>query len=113
MCNSIEKELVFCLLTTHPKSSYVAVLQTCRQIYHEDSHIFYARNSFHFPNAPDLVAFVRSIGPAELTSLHIEDLVTDRLPGREFLHRRCLRRTCNTSLADEERLASPAPRHLQ
>ena len=101
------------LTPTNPKNSYVAILQTCRQIYHEAFHIFYARNSFHFPNAPDLIAFVRGIGPlrrAELTSLHIEGLVIDRLPSRDFVHRRCLRR--NISLADEERLAAisrPAP----
>lgn len=95
------------LTPTHRKNSYVAILQTCRQIYHEAFHIFYARNSFHFPNAPDLIAFLRGIGPlrrAELTSLHIEGLVIDRLPGRDFLHRRCLRR--NISLAGEERLAA-------
>ena len=103
------------LTPMHPKNSYVAILQTCRQIYHEAFHIFYARNSFHLTNAPDLIAFVRGIGSlrrAELKSLHIEGLVIDRLPRRDVLHRRCLE--LNISLAEEERLAAisrPAP-HL-
>ena len=95
------------LAPTHPKNSYVAILQSCRQIYHEAFHIFYARNSFHFSNAPDLIAFVRGIGPlrrAELTSLHIEGLVFDQLASREILHRICLER--NISPAKEERLAA-------
>ena len=75
------------LTPTYPKNSYVAILQTCRQIYDEALHIFYARNSFHLPNVPDLIAFLRGIGPlrrAELTSLHIEGLVIDRLPSRDL-----------------------------
>ena len=101
------------LTPMHPKNSYVAILQTCRQIHNEAFHIFYARNSFHLTNAPDLIAFVRGIGPlrrAELTSLHLEGLQIDKLPRRDVLHRRCLER--DISLAEEERLAAisrPAP----
>lgn len=61
--------------------SYLAILQTCRQINREAYHIFYARNSFHFPNAEYLIAFLRGIGHvrrAELTSLHLEGLVVDQ-----------------------------------
>ena len=101
------------LTPTYPKNSYVAILQTCRQIYDEAFHIFYARNSFHLPNVPDLIAFVRGIGPlrrAELTSLHIEGLVIDRLPSKDLLDRSCL--LLNVGLTEERMLAAtggPAP----
>ena len=63
------------------KVSYVAILQTCRQINREAYHIFYANNAFHFTNAPDLINFLIGIGPlrrAELTALHLEGLVIDQ-----------------------------------
>lgn len=63
------------------KASYVAILQTCRQINREAYHIFYANNAFHFTNAPDLIDFLIGIGPlrrAELTTLHLEGLVVDQ-----------------------------------
>lgn len=44
------------------KVSYLAVLQICRQINREAYHVFYAKNSFHFTNAPDLFAFLIGIG---------------------------------------------------
>ena len=63
------------------KVSYVAILQTCRQINREAYHIFYANNAFHFTSAPDLIKFLIGIGPlrrAELTTLHLEGLVVDQ-----------------------------------
>lgn len=63
------------------KASYVAILQTCRQIHREAYHVFYAKNAFHFTSAPVLTAFLKGIGPirrAELTSLHLEGLVVDQ-----------------------------------
>ena len=63
------------------KVSYVAILQTCRQINREAYHIFYANNAFHFKSAPDLINFLIGIGPlrrAELTTLHLEGLVVDQ-----------------------------------
>lgn len=76
------------------KVSYLAILQTCRQINREAYHIFYARNSFHFSNAEYLIAFLRGIGPvrrAELTSLHLEGLVVDQpLWRKNILDRYCL-----------------------
>ena len=63
------------------KVSYVAILQTCRQINREAYHIFYANNAFRFTNAPDLINFLSGIGPlrrAELTDLHLEGLVVDQ-----------------------------------
>ena len=63
------------------KASYVAILQTCRQVNREAYHIFYANNAFHFTNAPDLINFLSGIGPlrrAELTTLHLEGLVVDQ-----------------------------------
>ncbi|CAD6579973.1 MAG: hypothetical protein ASARMPREDX12_009423 [Alectoria sarmentosa] len=63
------------------KVSCLAILQTCHQINREAYHIFYAKNSFHFTNVPDLLAFLIGIGKgrrAELTSLHLEGLVVDQ-----------------------------------
>ena len=63
------------------KVSYVAILQTCRQVNHEAYHIFYAKNAFHFTSAPDLINFLIGIGPlrrAELTTLYLEGLVVDQ-----------------------------------
>lgn len=81
----------------HPRSakvSYLAVLQTCRQINREAYHIFYAKNAFHFTNAPDLIAFLTGIGHvrrAELTSLHLEGLVVDQpLWIKDILESYCL-----------------------
>ena len=63
------------------KVSYVAILQTCRQMNREAYHIFYANNAFHFTSAPDLINFLIGIGRlrrAELTALHLEGLVVDQ-----------------------------------
>ena len=63
------------------KVSYVAILQTCRQIYEEAYHVFYAKNAFHFTSVPVLIAFLKGIGPtrrAELTTLQLEGLVVDQ-----------------------------------
>lgn len=83
------------------KVSYLAILQTCRQINREAYHIFYAKNSFHFTNAPDLLAFLFGIGQvrrAELTSLHIEGLVVDQsLWYTSFLDRYCIHRNICTA----------------
>ncbi|KAL9066653.1 MAG: hypothetical protein Q9161_007412 [Pseudevernia consocians] len=81
----------------HPRSAKVsclAILQTCRQINRETYHIFYAKNTLHFTNAPDLFAFLIDIGQvrrAELTSLHLEGLVVDQpFWTRELLDNYCL-----------------------
>ncbi len=76
------------------KVSYVAILQTCRQINREAYHIFYARNSFHLMTAPVLIGFLKGIGSArraELTSLHIEGLVTSQFLDKDALHQYCLK----------------------
>lgn len=76
------------------KASYVAILQTCRQIYREAYHVFYAKNAFHFTDAPVLIAFLRGIGQirrAELTSLYLEGLVVDQAVwNRDVLDDYCL-----------------------
>ena len=64
-----------------PKVSYLAILQTCRQINREAYHSFFAKNSLHVTNAPDFIAFLTGIGPlrqAEFTPLHFEGLVVDQ-----------------------------------
>ena len=75
-------------------ASYVAILASCRQIHREAYHVFYAKNAFHFTNAPILIAFLKGIGQirrAELTSLHLEGLVVDQaLWTREVLDIYCL-----------------------
>lgn len=91
------------------KVSYVAILQTCRQIYREAYHIFYAKNAFHLTNAPDLIAFLKGIGPArraELTSLHIEGLVVDQPWDRARVRSFCQRFNI-TSAAEERMVAVP------
>ena len=81
---SASAELPALALSQQPRSakvSYVAILQTCRQVNREAYHIFYANNAFHFMNAPDLINFLIGIGPlrrAELTTLHLEGLVVDQ-----------------------------------
>lgn len=75
------------------KPSYVAILQTCRQVNREAYHVFYAKNSFLLTNLPDLIAFLKGIGPvrrAELTSLHVEGMTVDEMD-KDALHRYCLR----------------------
>ncbi|KAK3174860.1 hypothetical protein OEA41_002106 [Lepraria neglecta] len=60
------------------KASDLNILLTCRQIYHEASHIYYARNSFHINTEPELLSFLDSIGQtsrAKLTSLPVNGLV--------------------------------------
>ncbi len=89
------------------KPSYVAILQTCRQVNREAYHIFYAKNSFQFTNPPDLIAFLKGIGPlrrAELTSLHVEGMTVDKIMDKDALHRYCLR--YGVDPAKEARFAS-------
>lgn len=75
-------------------ASYVAILATCRQIHREAYHVFYAKNAFHFTDAPVLIAFLKGIGQirrAELTCLHLEGLVVDQAQwNRELLDIYCL-----------------------
>ena len=95
------------------KVSYLAILQTCRQINREAYHIFYAKNCFHVPNAPVLIAFLTGIGlrrRAELTSLSIEGLVIERCRPKDKTHRYCLANGIDS--AREERLANTPLRCL-
>ena len=88
--------------------SYLAILQTCRQINREAYHVFYAKNPFHFTDAPTLIAFLRGIGPmrrAEVTSLHLEGLVVDQpLWPKYLLDSFCLKNNIG-SVEREEREA--------
>ena len=89
------------------KASYVAILQTCRQVNREAYHVFYAKNSFQLTNPPDLIAFLKGIGPvrrAELTSLHVEGMAADEIMDKDALHRYCLR--LSISPAKEARFAA-------
>ena len=93
------------------KVSYVAILQTCRQINREAYHIFYANNTFHFTSAPDLTNFLIGVGPlrrAELTSLHLEGLVVDQpFWTKEDLDCYCL----EYNISSDERKQREAERH--
>ena len=67
-------------LSTGPEksSTCLALLQTCRQIYHESSLLFYAINTVYLSNPEDMLIFLRHLGPVrcdELRSLHLEDLI--------------------------------------
>lgn len=56
----------------------LALLQTCRQIYHETSCLFYTLNTLHFSKPQDLLSFLRHLGTercGELKSLHLDELV--------------------------------------
>lgn len=59
-------------------SSCLALLQTCRQIYHESSLLFYAINTVYLSSPEDMLMFLRHLGPVrcgELRSLHLENLI--------------------------------------
>lgn len=70
-------------------ASCLALLQTCHQIYHESSLLFYAINTFHLSNPQDMLSFLRHLGPlrcGQLRSLHLEDiLVQAPVFGPEYL----------------------------
>lgn len=58
--------------------SCLALLQSCRQIYHESSLLFYSINTFYLSNPQDMLSFLRHLGPVrcgELRSLHVEELL--------------------------------------
>ena len=58
-------------------ASCLALLQTCRQIYHETSCLFYTLNTLHFSNPQDLLSFLRHLGTercGELISLHLDGM---------------------------------------
>ena len=59
-------------------ASCLALLQTCRQIYHESSLLFYSINTMYISDPQAMLSFLRHLGPArcdELRSLHLEDVV--------------------------------------
>ena len=59
-------------------ASCLALLQTCRQIYHETSCLFYTLNTLHFSKPQDLLSFLRHLGTercGELVSLHLDEMV--------------------------------------
>lgn len=59
-------------------ASCLALLQTCRQIYHETSALFYTINTLHLSNPQDMFSFLCHLGTercGELRSLHLEDLL--------------------------------------
>ncbi|CAD6588057.1 MAG: hypothetical protein ASARMPREDX12_003142 [Alectoria sarmentosa] len=70
-------------------ASCLALLQTCHQIYHESSLLFYAINTFYFSNPQDMLLFLRHLGPVrceQLRSLHLEDvLVQEPVFGPKYL----------------------------
>ena len=58
-------------------ASCLALLQTCRQIYHETSCLFYTLNTLHFSKPKDLLSFLRHLGTercGELISLHLDEM---------------------------------------
>ena len=69
-------------------ASCLALLQTCRQIYHETSCLFYTLNTLHFSKPQDLLSFLRQLGSErcdELKSLHLDDM-TVRVPKYTLSH---------------------------
>ena len=59
-------------------ASCLALLQTCRQIYHESSLLFYSINTLYLSDSQAMLSFLRHLGPArcdELRSLHLEDVL--------------------------------------
>ena len=59
-------------------STCLALVQTCRQIHHESSLLFYAINTVYLSSPEDVLMFLRHLGPVrcgELRSLHLEDLI--------------------------------------
>lgn len=58
-------------------ASCLALLQTCRLIYHETSCLFYTLNTLHFSKPQDLLSFLRHLGTercGELMSLHLDEM---------------------------------------
>lgn len=59
-------------------ASCLALLQTCRQIYHETSLLFYAMNTMYISDPQEMLSLLRRLGPVrcdELRSLHLEDVL--------------------------------------
>ena len=59
-------------------ASCLALLQTCRQIYHESSLLFYTLNTLYFSDPQELLLFLRHIGPVRcdtLRSLHLKGAI--------------------------------------
>ena len=59
-------------------ASCLALLQTCRQISHEASLLFYAVNTFYLSSPQDMLSFLRHLGPVrcgQVGSLHLEDVL--------------------------------------
>lgn len=87
---------------------HLAILQTCRQIYREAYHIYYACHTFEFRYTEDLRLFLKEIGRRrrrELTSLGIDmtDIPDVRRPAvvpllQECVRLRHLHLTCNPRL---------------
>ena len=84
------------LIGPEKASSCLALLQTCRQIYHESLLLFYAINTIYLSNPEDMLSFLRHLGPvrcSELRSLHLGDVliqvpVFSQTDLDEFLSRR-------------------------
>ena len=58
-------------------ASCLALLQTCRQIYHETSCLFYTLNTLHFSKPQDLLSFLSQLGTERwgvLKSLHLDEM---------------------------------------
>lgn len=72
-------------------ASCLALLQTCRQIYHESSLLFYAVNTFYLSDPQKMLSFLCHLGPLrcdELRSFHIEEmLVSTPLFSQRFIDR--------------------------
>lgn len=59
-------------------ASCLALLQTCRQIYHETSLLFYTMNTMYISDPQEMLLLLRRLGPVrcdEIRSLHLEDLL--------------------------------------
>ena len=74
----------------------LAILQTCRQIYKEASHIYYASHTFEFRYMEDLRLFLKEIGKRrrrEITSLgiHAVDVRDVRGAGVMTLLKQCVK----------------------
>ena len=85
-------------------SSCLALLQTCRQIYHESSLLFYAINTVYLSSPEDMLMFLRNLGPVrcgELRSLHLEDLIVQA----PVFSQRDLDHFCSRLLYSEDVLA--------
>ena len=72
-------------------ASCLALLQTCRQIYHESSLLFYSINTMYLSDPYELLLFLHHLGPVRcnaLQSLHLEDFFQRRnVAGRKEISR--------------------------